>query len=110
MKFIGKKEKKQSRGDDNMVVGSLYIKLYCPWVQSLKEKRMVVKSIISKSANKFNISISEVDNQDVHKTIGIGIAVVTNSQGLVNSILNNVLEYIEVNTEAEIIESYIEIN
>ncbi|MEG2893861.1 MAG: DUF503 domain-containing protein [Clostridium sp.] len=92
-----------------MVVGSLYVKLYCPWVQSLKEKRMVVKSIVGKTSNKFNVSISEVDNQDIHKTIGIGIATVANDGSLVNSTLDNVLNFIEGNTEAEIVDSYIEI-
>ena len=42
-------------------------------VHSLKEKRMIVKSIIGKLQNKFNISIREVDNQDLHQRITIGI-------------------------------------
>lgn len=36
------------------------IKLYVPWVQSLKEKRMIVKRIIGKIQNKFNISVAEI--------------------------------------------------
>ena len=52
-----------------MIVGAMTIKFYVPWVHSLKEKRMVVKSICGKAGNKFNISIAEVDAQDVHQTI-----------------------------------------
>ena len=43
------------------------IDLRAPYVHSLKEKRMIVKSIIGKLQNKFNISIREVENQDLHQ-------------------------------------------
>ena len=48
------------------------IDLRAPYVHSLKEKRMIVKSIIGKLQNKFNISIREVENQDLHQRISIG--------------------------------------
>ena len=86
-----------------MIVGTLEIKLYAPWVHSLKEKRMLVKSICGKASAKFNISVAEVDAQDMHQTLIIGIACVTNEISLADSILDNVLRYIEANTEAEII-------
>ena len=44
------------------------------WAHSLKEKRMVVKSIVQKLKNKFNISVAEVESQDIHQIIVIGIA------------------------------------
>ncbi|EPZ55402.1 hypothetical protein H477_3404 [[Clostridium] sordellii ATCC 9714] len=50
------------------------VKLRANWVHSLKEKRMILKSIVKKLQNKFNISVSEVDNQDIHQSIVIGIA------------------------------------
>jgi len=79
------------------------ITLYAPWVHSLKEKRMAVKSICGKAAAKFNISIAEVENQDIHQTITIGAACVTNDVSHCDSILDNVLSFIENNTEAEVI-------
>ena len=88
-----------------MITGTLKITLYAPWVHSLKEKRMVVKSICGKSAAKFNISISEVEEQDVHQTIVIGIACVTNETSHCDSILTNVLKFIESNTEAETVKT-----
>ena len=39
-----------------MKVAVMKLKLYAPWVHSLKEKRMVVKSILAKIRNKFQIS------------------------------------------------------
>ena len=49
------------------------VDLRAAYVHSLKEKRMIVKSIIGKLQNKFNVSIREVENQDLHQRISIGI-------------------------------------
>ena len=86
-----------------MIIGAMTIKFYAPWVKSLKEKRMIVKSICGKAGSKFNISIAEVGEQDVLKTIVIGLACVTDETSHCNSILDNVLYFIEENTEAEIV-------
>ncbi|QGU96592.1 DUF503 family protein [Clostridium bovifaecis] len=85
-----------------MIVGTAKIYLYANWVHSLKEKRMVVKSIIGKSKHRFNVSIAEVENQDYHQSIVIGIACVTNTARMANSIIQNVVDFIEENTEAMI--------
>ena len=84
-----------------MITGIMKITLYAPWVHSLKEKRMAVKSICGKVAAKFNIAVSEVEEQDVHQTIVIGVACVTNDGTHCDSVLDNVLRFVENNTEAE---------
>ncbi|ENK1242886.1 DUF503 domain-containing protein [Clostridium sp. FAM 1755] len=83
-----------------MIIGTAKIYLYANWVHSLKEKRMIVKSVISKTKNKFNVSIAEVEMQDIHQNIVIGIACVSNSSKQADSIIQNVVNYIEGNTEA----------
>ncbi|APU58174.1 DUF503 domain-containing protein [Clostridium botulinum] len=83
-----------------MIIGTAKIHLYANWVHSLKEKRMIVKSVISKTKNKFNVSIAEVEMQDVHQSIVIGIACVSNSTKQADSIIQNIVNYIEGNTEA----------
>lgn len=85
-----------------MVIGCCKIYFSAPWVMSLKDKRMVVKSIIERAGHKFNISIAEVDMQDVHKKIVIGFACVTNEVSHANSIIDNVLNFIEKITDAVI--------
>lgn len=92
-----------------MIIGTGKIYLYANWVRSLKEKRMIVKSITDKVKNKFNISIAEVDNLDMHQSIVIGIACVSNSAKHSNRCIQNVIEYIEQNTEAVIEKIEIEI-
>ncbi|NFT49217.1 DUF503 domain-containing protein [Clostridium botulinum] len=83
-----------------MIIGTAKIHLYANWVHSLKEKRMIAKSVISKTKNKFNVSIAEVEMQDAHQSIIIGIACVSNSTKQADSIIQNVVNYIEGNTEA----------
>ena len=92
-----------------MIIGTCTVTLRISWASSLKEKRMVIKSLMDRMKNKFNISVAEVDEQDNHKIAVIGFACVTNEVKHADSILNNILNFIEDNTEAEIQDSFIEI-
>ena len=87
-----------------MLVGTLQIKCYAPYVHSLKEKRMIVKSITGKLKNKFNVSVGEVGQQDIHQTIIIGVATITDSTAQCDSILDHILDFIEEHCEAEMTE------
>lgn len=69
---------------------------------SLKDKRRVIKSIIKRSQNKFNVSISEVEAQDTLNQGVLGIAVVSNNRKLSQQILDQVIQEIEDNGEVEI--------
>lgn len=86
-----------------MRVFIMKVQLRANWVHSLKEKRMIVKSIIKKLQNTFNISVSEVEDQDVHQTITIGISGVTLDSSQSDSTREKIINFIESNTEAEII-------
>ena len=79
------------------------IDLRANWVHSLKEKRMVVKSIVKKLQNTFNISVIEVDNQDLHHRITIGISKIDLNNSQCNSSMESIISFIEGNTDAEII-------
>ena len=86
-----------------MRVLNIKIKLRASWVHSLKEKRMVVKSIVQRLKNKFNVSVGEVHEQDIHQIIVIGISAVCGDQKQVDSTLENLIDFVEENTDAEII-------
>ena len=92
-----------------MIIGTGRIVLYAEWVHSLKEKRMVVKSLIDKVKHRFNVSIAEIESLDLHQSIVIGIACVSNSTRHANSSIQNVMDYIEQNTDALVESSQIEI-
>lgn len=87
-----------------MKVLTIKMKLYVPWVHSLKEKRMVIKSILGKLKNKFNVSAAEVDAQDVHQTIVIGIASIVAHQAQADSMAEEMIRFVEMNTDGEILE------
>lgn len=87
-----------------MKVLMMEVTLRASWVHTLKEKRMVVKSIVQKLKNKFNISVCEVDEQDNHKTIVIGIAGICANSAQEDSIMENIITFIECNSDAEIID------
>ncbi len=87
-----------------MIIGTCKVYMRADWVYSLKEKRMVVKSLVERIKNKFNVSVAEIEDQDVHKSIVIGFACITNQTDHASSIIDNVIRFIEGNTDAEVID------
>ncbi|MGI6731123.1 MAG: DUF503 domain-containing protein [Anaerovoracaceae bacterium] len=87
-----------------MIIGILKIRIHIPWSHSLKEKRSVVKSICGRVKNKFNVSIAEVEEHDLHQIIVLGISYVTNDGAQAHRIGENVLNFIQSNTEGDIID------
>lgn len=87
-----------------MQVGVLEIRLHIPWAHSLKEKRMVVKSIIAKIRHVFNVSVAEVAEQDIHQLAVLGVACVSDSAAHADSILDHVTNFVEESTEARVVD------
>ncbi|CZQ90920.1 Hypothetical protein Tpal_1330 [Trichococcus palustris] len=83
-----------------MLAVELSIRLFDSY--SLKDKRSVVKSIIAKMHQRYNISIAEVADQDMLNQAVIGIAIVSSSMVLCQQVLDKVVEEIESNYEVEI--------
>ncbi|SHE40619.1 hypothetical protein SAMN02746089_00241 [Caldanaerobius fijiensis DSM 17918] len=83
-----------------MYVGTIKIYLVANWVHSLKEKRMIIKSLASKVRNKFNVSIAEIGNQDLHQSIVLGIACIGSDYVYADNIIEDVLNFIEKSTDA----------
>jgi uncharacterized protein len=78
-----------------MVVGVLRIELLIPGVESLKEKRMVLRSLKDRLKNNFNISVSEVGMQDKWQRAVLGAAGVSGDKAYLNGQLDKVIDYIE---------------
>ena len=85
-----------------MVIAAVEIKLYLPWVHSLKEKRMAVKSILQKTQHHFHISAAEVDYQEVLQSAAIAFALVACTVGQAEKVLQNIIDYVQEHTQAEI--------
>ena len=92
-----------------MNIAVITFRLRASWVHSLKEKRMIVKSLVAKLQNRFHVSAAEIDEQDVHQIIVIGIAAIVPHNAMADSLMDEISEFVELNTEAEILEEYREI-
>lgn len=74
-------------------------------VHSLKEKRSIVKSITARLKQRFNVSVAELDNQDVWQRTTFGIAVVSNTRKRTEQELQKVIKMIESDSRIEVIET-----
>jgi uncharacterized protein YlxP (DUF503 family) len=83
-----------------MVVAVAIFELHIPFAQSLKEKRMVVKSLRDKLRNRFEISASEVAFHDLHQRARVGVAFVAADHRVADALLEKVTGFIESNAEA----------
>ena len=92
-----------------MTVAVMTFRFRAPWVHSLKEKRMIVKSLTAKLQNKFHISAAEVDEQDMHQIIVIGVAAIVPHNAMADSLMEEISQFVETATEAEIVEERREI-
>lgn len=87
-----------------MIVGILTVDLSVPGSNSLKDKRQVVKSLLSIIRNKFNVSAAEIGHLDSHRRALLGFACVSNEQSMANRMLDKVLDHIQSNPLCEVIE------
>ena len=94
----------------SMIIGACELQLHLPEVTSLKQKRSVLKSLLARLRNKFNVSVAEVDHNDMRQSAVVGIVTVSNSTVHVNQMLTQVTNWIEDNyPQAMIVKQTIEI-
>ncbi len=78
-----------------MIIGVCTIHLELPGCHSLKDKRRIVKSILARLGNEFNISVAEVERNDAWQHAVLGVACVSNDQGYLHRLLTKVVRSIE---------------
>ncbi len=94
-----------------MIIGARELTLHLPECHSLKDKRQVVKSLLARVRNQFEVAIAEVDENDLWQIAKIGICCVSNENQHAEQILQRVQHFIEEtrpdvlisNTETELI-------
>ena len=85
-----------------MIVGVAIFELHIEGAQSLKEKRMVVKSLRDKLRHRFEISANEVALQDLHQRARLGIAFIASDNAAADSMLEKISSFVEDNAEARV--------
>ena len=70
---------------------------------------MIVKSLIAKLQNRYHVSAAEIDEQDKHQIIVIGVAAIVPHNAMADSLMDDISMFIEANTEAEILDEQREI-
>lgn len=93
-----------------MTVGALRVRLYFPENLSLKEKRGRVKSISARLRSRFNVSVAEIDDNEVWQIATLGVSCVSNSGRHANQILSKVMDFIEdASGDAQVLDYKLEI-
>jgi len=78
-----------------MVVGVCRVELYIPESNSLKAKRKVIKSLKDRIRQKFNVTVAEIELQDLWQRTILGVAAISNDKKQVDIILTKVISFIE---------------
>ena len=92
-----------------MVIGCCSVRFYLHGNNSLKGKRRVVRAIKDRLKNDFNVSVAEVGDQDIWKSINLGISAVGVDQPYINGLLSKVIDAIDRMNLAEIVDCKTEI-
>lgn len=93
-----------------MHVGVCIIDLRLPGNGSLKGKRRVVKSMVTRITREFNVSVAEVEDQDLWQRAVLGVACVSSSAGYAHGQLERVVQWIEAHRfDVELLDYQIEL-
>jgi uncharacterized protein YlxP (DUF503 family) len=92
-----------------VVIGSLQVTILVPDSGSLKEKRMVVRSITSRVRQSFGVAVAEVGDLDTWQSAILGVACVSNSARHADEVCQKVLRYIENDADGLVSASHFEL-
>ena len=91
-----------------MTIGFCRLELYLPGSGSLKAKRSLLKSICVRIRNKYNVSVSEIGDNELWQKALLGVAVVSNETRFANQVLSKVVNMVQAETEVELLDYSLE--
>ena len=93
-----------------MSLGLLSLRIHLPGCSSLKEKRRRLKPLIARLHKEFNISVAEVDHQDVWQDAVIACALVSNDKNHTQRSLQEIVKWIDSRwLDVELVDDYLEL-
>ncbi len=78
-----------------MVIGVCSLQLYLPAAHSLKDKRQVIRSLTARLRQRFNVSVSEVGNQDLWQSTELAVVCVSTDQSYAHGLLTKAMNFVE---------------
>ena len=92
-----------------MVIGVCTIEMHIPESGSLKTKRHSLKSLKDRIRAKFNVSVAEVDDNDLWQKASLAVAAVSNDRSHLNQTLDHVLNLVRSVPDVNLLDYHIEI-
>ena len=92
-----------------IIVGLCTVELFIAESQSLKDKRQVLLSLKDRLRGKFNLSVAEVDRQDLWQKAVLGLVCVANEGRYVNQVCDQALNLIRSVPAVKIVQSRVEL-
>ena len=92
-----------------MIVGACVVELHIEGARSLKAKRGVIRSIVRRVRNQFNLAVSEIGGQDTWQYAALGLAAAGADAASVRSVLERAGEFIEGLHLARVLSADIEV-
>lgn len=87
-----------------MVIGVCQISLSLPGITSLKAKRSIVRKVLDRTTNRFNVAAAEVGLQDAHRQAVLGFAVVSSDRRHASSMLESIASFVEGAADAVVLD------
>ncbi|MBI1820511.1 MAG: DUF503 domain-containing protein [Nitrospirae bacterium] len=92
-----------------MIIGILSVSIHIPGSQSLKDKRQVIKSVMERTRNKFNVAIAEIGDNNLWQKAVLGIVCIGNEKKFINQVIDSVLNFIRSFPSLSLIDFQIEL-
>ena len=92
-----------------MFIGVCTIEMHIPESGSLKTKRHSLKSLKDRIRAKFNVSVAEVDDNDLWQKASLAVAAVSNDKSHLNQTLDHVLNLVRSVPDLSLLDYHIEI-
>jgi len=91
-----------------VIVGALLLRLHLPEARSLKDKRQVVSSLMSRLRNRYGVSVAELSDLDVWQSATLGVACVSSSESVCRRLLGDLERWVEGAGPFEVVDTLTE--
>jgi hypothetical protein len=92
-----------------MFIGVCTIEMHIPQSGSLKTKRQSLKSLKDRIRSRFNVSVAEIDDNDLWQKASLAVAAVSNDKSHLNQTLDHVLNLVRSVPDVSLLDYHIEI-